>query len=117
MIDVLESMMMEGVAAGGLARRIPTAELAVELMERARTEGPGLVGPGGLLADLTKRVLEAGLNAEMTEHLGYEAHDPAGHNSGNSRNGTRSKTVFTDIGPVRLQWCGVSRAGNGRSWQ
>ena len=51
MIDVLESMMMEGVAAGGLARRIPTAELAVELMERARTEGPGLVGPGGSLAD------------------------------------------------------------------
>ena len=59
MIDVLESMMMEGVAAGGLARRIPTAELAVELMERARTEEPGLVGPGGLLAGLTKRVLEA----------------------------------------------------------
>ena len=36
----------------------------------------------------------------MTEHVGYEPYDPAGHHSGNSRNGTRSKTVITDIGPV-----------------
>ena len=38
----------------------------------------------------------------MTEHVGYEAHNPAGHHSGNSRNGTRTKTVITDIGPVQL---------------
>jgi putative transposase len=81
---------------------IPTEELAVELMERAQAEGVRLVGPGGLLADLTRRVLEAGLNAEMTEHVGYEPHDPAGHHSGNSRNGTRTKTVLTDIGPVEI---------------
>lgn len=86
-----------------LARKIPTAELAVELMERARTDGAELVGPGGFLAELTKRVLEAGLEAEITEHVGYEVHDPVGHHSGNSRNGSRSKTVITDIGPVEVE--------------
>jgi hypothetical protein len=91
----------ESGPAGVLARDIPTEELAVELMERAQADGVRLVGPGGLLADLTKRVLEAGLNAEMTEHVGYEPHDPAGHHSGNSRNGCRSKTVLTDIGTAR----------------
>ncbi len=61
-----------------------------------------LVGPGGLLVRLTKSVLEAGLEAELDEHLGYGPYDPAGHNSGNSRNGTRSKTVLTDVGPVEI---------------
>jgi putative transposase len=77
-------------------------ELAVELMARADAEGVSLVGPGGLLAGLTKTVLESALEAEMTEHLGYEAHDPAGHHSGNSRNGTRTKTVLTEIGPIEF---------------
>jgi len=94
--------MMEKAPASVLARKIPTDELAVELLERARAEGASLVGPGGLLAELTKRVLEAGLEAEMSEHLGYEPYDPAGHHSGNSRNGTRSKTVITDVGPVEI---------------
>jgi putative transposase len=77
-------------------------ELAEQLVEQARAEGVDLVGPGGLLGDLTKRVLEAGLEAEMTDHLGYERHDPAGRDGGNSRNGTRAKTVITDVGPVEL---------------
>jgi transposase-like protein len=38
----------------------------------------------------------------MAEHLGYDKHDPAGRGSGNSRNGSRSKTVFTEIGPVEV---------------
>jgi putative transposase len=53
-----------------------------------------------VLGDLTKRVLEAGLEAGMTDHVGYERHDPAGRNRGNSRNGTRTKIVITDVGPV-----------------
>ena len=77
-------------------------ELAEQLVEQARAEGVDLVGPGGLLGDLTKRVLEAGLEAEMSGHLGYDKHDPSGRNSGNSRNGTRAKTVITDVGPVEL---------------
>jgi putative transposase len=56
----------------------------------------------GLLSRLTKRVLETALEAEMTDHLGYDKHDPTGRNRGNSRNGVRSKTVLTDIGPVEI---------------
>jgi len=57
-----------------------------------------LTGPGGLLKALTKTVLETALNEELTEHLGYDKHDPAGRDrrdSGNIRNGSRSKTVLT----------------------
>jgi transposase-like protein len=61
------------------------------------------VGPNGLLNQLTKNVLETALDAEMAEHLGYGKHDPAGRGSGNSRNGTRAKTVFTEIGPVEIE--------------
>lgn len=78
-------------------------QLAEELVERARSEGVELVGPDGLLTGLTKNVLEAGLEAEMSEHLGYDKHEPAGRNSGNSRNGTRSKRVLTDVGPVDIE--------------
>ena len=78
-------------------------QLAEELVERARNEGVDLVGPDGLLSGLTKNVLEAGLEAEMSEHLGYDKHDPAGKNTGNSRNGTRSKRVLTDVGPVEIE--------------
>jgi transposase-like protein len=39
----------------------------------------------------------------MSEHLGYEKHDPAGRGRGNSRNGTRAKTVLTEIGPVEIE--------------
>lgn len=76
--------------------------MAVQLMERAKGEGVALVGPGGLLAGLAKTVLESALEAELDEELGYGPYDPAGHHSGNSRNGTRPKTVLTDIGPINL---------------
>jgi putative transposase len=46
-------------------------QLAKELVERARSEGVQLVGPGGLLGDLTKTVLETALEVEMEDHLGY----------------------------------------------
>lgn len=85
-------------------------EIARELMERAKAEGVNLVGPGGLLSGLTKTVIETALEAELTEDLGYEPHDPAGRNSGNSRNGTRSKTVLTEVGPVEID---VPRDRNG----
>jgi putative transposase len=59
---------------------------------------------------LTKRLLESALEGEITDHLGYDKHDPAGRNTGKSRNGTRSKTVLTDVGPVELE---VPRDRNG----
>ncbi|WP_007507620.1 IS256 family transposase [Pseudofrankia saprophytica] len=76
--------------------------LAQSLVEKARVEGLSLTGPGGLLGTLTKMVLEKALAAELSSHLGYEAHDPAGRDGGNSRNGTRTKTVVTEIGPVEI---------------
>jgi putative transposase len=73
-----------------------------DLVDRARAEGVSLVGPGGLLGGLTKQVLETALEAEMSEHLGYDNNDPSGRNGLNSRNGVRTKTVFTDVGPVDI---------------
>src|SRR5580658_3489152 len=79
---------------------VPTAEAeaARELVRLAREQGLSLTGPDGLLKQLTKTVIETALNEEMTGHLGYEKHDPAGQGagSGNVRNGTRPKTVLTE---------------------
>ncbi|HEX8769699.1 MAG TPA: IS256 family transposase [Acidimicrobiales bacterium] len=84
----------------------PSAEeqAAAELVRLAKEQGLSLTGPDGLLKQLTKTVLETALNEEMTGHLGYEKHDPAGVGAGNIRNGTRSKTVLTDnAGPVQIE--------------
>ncbi len=78
-------------------------QLAAQLVERAQAEGVSLTGPGGLLGRLTKLVLENALEGEISDHLGYEAGDPAGRNGGNSRNGSRAKTVLTEAGPVEVE--------------
>ncbi|MDT0354087.1 IS256 family transposase [Pseudonocardia charpentierae] len=76
--------------------------LAQRLVDQARQQGVDLVGPEGLLTGLTKTVLETALEEELSGHLGYGKHDPAGRDGGNSRNGTRSKTVLTEVGPVEI---------------
>lgn len=76
--------------------------LVSQLVDRAKAGGLQLTGVGGVLAQLTKRLLESALDGEITDHLGYDKHDPAGRNSGNSRNGIRAKTVLTDVGPVQI---------------
>lgn len=78
-------------------------QLAQELVQRARQEGVSLVGPDGLLAGVTRTVLQTALDAEMTEHLGYAKGDAIEHTSGNHRNGTSPKTVHTEVGPVPLE--------------
>jgi putative transposase len=78
-------------------------QLVRQLAGRAVGAGLSLTGEGGLLARLTKIVLEGALEGEMDAHLGYGRHDPAGRDSGNSRNGKRAKTVITDIGPVQVE--------------
>jgi putative transposase len=88
---------------GPVPARIDQQQLAQDLVEAARAEGVELVGPGGLLTGLTKTVLETALDAEMSEHLGYDKHDAVGRDGGNSRNGTRTKTVLTEIGPVEIE--------------
>ena len=85
------------------ATEVDQKQLAGQLLAQAKEQGIELMGPNGLLNQLTKNVLETALDAEMTEHLGYEKHDAAGRGSGNSRNGTRSKTVLTEIGPVEIE--------------
>src|SRR3954470_6729230 len=62
-----------------------------------------IAGKNGLLKELTKALLERAMQAEMTEHLGYEKHDPAGNNSGNSRNGATTKTLRGDFGEMPLE--------------
>ncbi len=89
--------------SGEPARRpLVDEDLADQLLDKARAEGAELLGPGGLLSQVTRAVLERALAEEMTGHLGYEKHDPAGRGSGNSRNGTTPKTVLTEIGAVDL---------------
>ncbi|ODA90858.1 hypothetical protein ATY41_08035 [Leifsonia xyli subsp. xyli] len=78
-------------------------ELAWDLVRPAREQGASMSAPG-LMRALTKSVLETVLDEEFAEHLGYGKHDVAGYHTGNSRNGTRSKTVITDaVGPVVIE--------------
>ena len=77
-------------------------QLIEQLANRARAGGLQLAGEGGLLAQLTKRLLESALQGELSDHLGYGKHDPVGRDGANSRNGRRAKTVLTDIGPVEV---------------
>lgn len=69
-----------------------------------------LLGEHGLLKQLTKRMVERALEAEMTEHLGYEPHDAEGRGSGNSRNGKSKKTVQSEAGQFDIE---VPRDRNG----
>ncbi|RVU31219.1 IS256 family transposase [Rheinheimera riviphila] len=62
-----------------------------------------LMGEQGLLRQLTKKLAERALEAEMEHHLGYAKHDPAGKKSGNSRNGKTSKTVRSVHGEIELE--------------
>jgi putative transposase len=73
-----------------------------ELLAGARTEEE-IVGPGGLLADLTRRLVERAMSAELTEHLGYERHQEPPGGAGNTRNGSMPKTLATEHGPVRIK--------------
>jgi putative transposase len=69
-----------------------------------------LIGENGLLKQLTKRLLERAMSAELTEHVGYEKHDAAGQNSGNSRNGKSAKTLKGTFGTMPIE---VPRDRNG----
>ena len=78
-----------------------TPELLDQLL--ANYEKPeDLIGDDGLFKKLKKALIERALGAELTEHLGYEKGDPAGRGSGNSRNGSSSKTVLTEDGEIEI---------------
>jgi putative transposase len=87
---------LQDMAAKKRQEQSPEQLAAAELVRRAGERGVSLTGPDGLLKQLTKTVIETALNEELSEHLGYEKHDPAGAGTGNIRNGTRAKTVLSD---------------------
>ncbi|SUA40682.1 Transposase and inactivated derivatives [Nocardia africana] len=98
MVDVADTA---SVGKRKQAKTDLNTELVGELVAQARASGLQLTGEGGLLAQLTKLVVESALDGEIT-NLGYEHGDPAGRGTPNSRNGTRAKTVVTDVGPVEI---------------
>src|SRR4051794_17440715 len=94
--------------AGGEPLGLPVAvrdrladEVIDELLAGARTEEE-IVGPGGVLAQLTKRLVERAMSAELTEHLGYEPHQEPPGGAGNTRNGSTPKTVATQPRPLHV---------------
>ena len=96
-------------AAAKLAELLPPSAVDA-LLADAEASGTPIDGPEGLLAQMTKAVLERALDVEIADHLGYEHGDPAGYGSGNSRNGHGRKTVLTTAGPVDVE---VPRDRNG----
>ena len=106
----------EGERSDALARRVEGPEVGArrggqgavcpdevidELLAGARTEEE-IAGPGGLLSQLTKRLVERAMEVELTDHLGYEPHlEPPG-GTGNTRNGSTPKTLITEQGAVRI---------------
>jgi putative transposase len=113
----LQAVIAEGVAREGLQEMVLTAEESAakrlaelvsdsaidRMIADAQDSGiPLLDGPGGLIGQLTARVIERALGAEMDAHLGYVKGDPAGKGSGNSRNGSYGKSVTATSGPVRI---------------
>lgn len=93
---------VERSAEEAAVEQLVDAGLLDELMDRVDAGGLQLTGEGGFLPGLIKAVLERGLAAELTEHVGYEKGDPAGRGSPNSRNGFTPKTVATEVGDVGL---------------
>ena len=90
-------------AARRLRQELVDDSLIDRLVSTAGARGVALTGPGGILQELVKSVLERGMQAELAGHLGYAKHDPAGRGSGNSRNGTTPKTLQTEVGPVTVE--------------
>ena len=78
-----------------------TDELLDELMKNYK-KPEDLIGDSGLLKQLTKAIIERAMKTEMTAHLGYEKHDPAGQKSGNSRNGKSKKTIKGEFGNMEI---------------
>jgi putative transposase len=101
-VTPLGAVSPEPASARQAVNEMVEAGLLDSLMERVGQDGLRLTGPGGFLPELVKTVLERGLAAELTEHLGYEKGDPAGRGTPNSRNGTTGKTLATEVGDIGL---------------
>jgi hypothetical protein len=99
----------EPAPTAGILERLPdemreklSDELVDELLAGAKTEEE-IVGPGGLLFQLTKRLVERAMEVELTDHLGYEPHQEPPGGVGNTRNGSMAKSLTTEHGPVKIR--------------
>jgi len=116
-LEKVQEILAEGIGAEGLggivlpedesaAKRLADAvsdEAVDRMIADAKEAGISLLdGPGGLIGQLTARIIERALGAEMDEHLGYVKGDPDGRGTGNSRNGHYGKTLATQAGSVRI---------------
>ena len=89
-----------GLAELGKAQR----EVIAQMVPQAKDAGIALTGPDGLLKALTAQVVGAALDEDLNEHLGCDEHDPVGRRRGDSRNGTRSRTVVTgNVGVIQIE--------------
>ena len=131
--EKVQAIIAEGVAREGLQEMVvPAEEAAAErlaafvsdaaidrMIADAQDAGISLLdGPGGLIGQLTARVIERALGAEMDDHLGYVKGDPAGNGSGNSRNGSYGKTITTTWGRCGFRFRRTGRPSSSRrSWR
>jgi putative transposase len=99
----------EPAPSAGILERLPEEmreklpdELVDELLAGAQTEEE-IVGPGGLLSQLTRRLVERAMEVELSDHLGYEPHQEPPGGTGNTRNGSTPKTLTTEHGPVEIR--------------
>lgn len=79
-----------------------TTDELLDILMKDYKKPEDLIGDNGLLKQLTKRLLERAMQAEMTDHLGYDKHAPTGKNSGNSRNGSSKKTIMGEFGNLDI---------------
>ena len=98
--DAVERARLRGMVERPDGERIPD-EVIDQLLAGARTEEE-IAGPGGLLAQLTKRLVERAMEVELTDHLGYEPHAEPPGGAGNTRNGSSPKTLVTEHGQVGI---------------
>jgi putative transposase len=98
----LGSELVEDAIDRARLRSVLGDEVIDELLAGARTEQE-IAGPGGLLAQLTRRLLERAMEVELTEHLGFEPHQEPPGGTGNQRNGSTPKTLLTEHGPVAIE--------------
>ena len=106
LVDDAITRVRAGEAIGELPAEVReqlTDGLIDELLAGGRAGGQDVFGPDGLLGDLTRRLVERAMQAELTEHLGYEPHAEPPGGTGNARNGGTPKTLLTDHGPVRIK--------------
>lgn len=92
----------ESTPASELRRAMLGDEYIDQLISQAGTDGVALTGKGGFLPEMIRSVLERGLAAELSDHLGYDKGDPAGRGAPNSRNGSTPKTLATEVGEVPI---------------